>query len=62
MLLIYKTSAQKIAAVLLSIVLVGCSALDGYERRYSIGYEDDMGHRTDIGVTLIPRAKIVVEK
>jgi len=49
-------------AVLLSIVLVGCSALDGYERRYSIGYEDDMGHRTDLGVTLIPRAKVVATK
>lgn len=53
---------MRVLAALLSLVLVGCSALDGYERRYSVGYEDEMGHRTDLGVTLIPRAKIVATK
>jgi len=35
-------------------LLTGCSALDGYTRRYSIGYEDDHGRRIDVGVELIP--------
>ena len=53
---------MRVIAALLTLVLVGCSALDGYERRYSIGYEDREGHKTDLGVTLIPRAKVVSEK
>lgn len=42
--------------------ITGCHALDGYERRYSIGYENREGERTDIGVTLIPKAKPVIRE
>jgi hypothetical protein len=50
------------AISLLGLMLSSCSALDGYERRYSIGYENREGNRTDFGVTLIPRAKVIREK
>lgn len=53
---------MNISLIVLAFIIVllsGCKALDGYERRYSIGHVDREGNRVDLGVTLIPRAPIV---
>jgi len=40
--------------ILFILVLPGCSFLDNYSRSYSIGYEDEGGHRLDFGIELSP--------
>lgn len=46
--------------LLLTIVALftGCAAMNDYDRTYTLGYEDQDGHRLNTGVTLHPRTKV----
>jgi len=52
----------RITLALLIVSMSCCKILDGYERRYSVGVVDEYGRRADIGITLVPRAPVVVDK
>lgn len=45
-----------------ALLFTGCAAMDQYDRSYSIGYEDEQGHRLNTGVTLHPRDKKPVRR
>lgn len=49
--------------MLIASLLVNCAALDNYERRYGISYQDGVGESVEANVTLVPlKPKVIDEK
>ena len=44
-----------IGLITAALAVAGCSSLDGYDRSYSVGYQDRDGHDIKAGLTLHPR-------